>query len=52
MQWHPLPPMTQKRSWHGLLSTERGEIIVAGGEKVSAKDSSAQHSLESSKLNY
>ena len=47
MQWHPLPPMTRKRSWHGLLSTERGKIIAAGGERVSAKDSSAQQSLES-----
>ena len=39
MQW---PPMTRKRSWHGLLSTERGDIIAAGGKRVSAKDSSAQ----------
>ena len=47
LQWHPLPPMTRKRSWHGLLSTERGEIIAAGGERVIAKDSGAQQSLES-----
>ena len=46
-EWHSLPPMTRNRSWHGLVSTERGEIIAAGGEILRAEE---EHSMESLRL--